>query len=247
MRRRVYEIVEPAQPGDTPSRLFDYTIVAIIVANLVAFELGTIEPWYLAHQWLFDWIEYTSLAVFSIEYVARIWAIGEDPRYQGLVGRVRYARRPLMVIDLLAILPSLLPMVGVDLRVLRAFRIIRLLRVLKLARYSASIQLIGRVLRNKRDDLITAFGFIFLMILLASTALYYAEREAQPELFGSIPATMWWAVATLTTGGYGDMYPITVVGKFAGAVVALLGITLFAVPTGLLAAAFEEERTNAKR
>lgn len=246
MRTRIYHILERAQPGDVLSRLFDQFIVALILLNLAAFIVGTVEPLYLQYQTFFDGFEFASLAIFTVEYAARLWACGVNPAYKGVGGAIRFARRPLMVIDLLAILPGLLPFIGVDLRILRSFRVIRLLRVLKLARYSRSLQMLGRVLRNKRDDLITAFGLIFLMILLAATALYYAERGAQPDLFGSIPHAMWWAVATLTTVGYGDVYPITPIGKVCGAVVALLGITLFAVPTGILASAFQDESARAK-
>ena len=245
MRRRVYEILTPARAGDLASLVFDYFIITLISINLVAFVIGTVESIYEQYQSLFDWSEYISVAVFGLEYLLRIWSIAENPSYTGIKGRARYAATPLMVIDFLAVAPSLLPAVGIDLRVLRAFRIVRLLRVMKIARYSESIQLIGRVFLKKRADLITAFGLTFLMTLFASTALYYAERTAQPDEFGSIPAAMWWAVATLTTVGYGDMYPVTVAGKIAGAIVAFLGIALFAIPTGILAAAFEEE--NSKR
>lgn len=247
MKRLLYEILAAPAPGDRLSKAFDIFIIALILLNLVSFVLGTVESLYASYKPLFDWIEYVSLGVFTVEYIGRVWTCDLSDRYRGWSGRARFVASPLMVIDLLAILPGLLPFVGADLRVLRAFRIVRLLRVLKLARYSESIQLIGRVLVNKRGELITAMGMILIMILFASTVLYYAERHAQPETFGSIPHAMWWAVATLTTVGYGDVYPITIVGKLCGAVVAILGITLFAVPTGILAAAFQEENARRRR
>ena len=226
--------------------MFDYFIITLIVLNLGMFVIGTVESIYGEHQVFFDWFEYISLGVFSIEYLLRLATCGTDRKYTGLAGILRYAATPLMLIDLAAILPGLLPMLGFDLRILRAFRIIRLFRVLKLARYSETIQMLGRVLRNKHEELVTSFGLTFLLILLASTVMYYAERSAQPDTFGSIPSTMWWAVATLTTVGYGDVYPVTVIGKVCGAIVALLGITLFAIPAGILAAAFQEENTRHK-
>jgi len=244
MKRRLHEILEPARTDDTSSRAFDLFIVWLILLNLVAFIFGTVEPLYERYARAFDTFEYVSVGIFTAEYLGRLWTCTEKPNTSRLRGRFQYAFRPLLIIDLLAILPAILPAVGMDLRVLRVFRIIRLLRVLKLARYSDTIQMFGRILRNKREELITALGFTFVLILLASTVMYYAEHDAQPKAFGSIPATMWWAVATLTTVGYGDVYPITVLGKMCGAIVALLGISLFAVPPGILAAAYEEENTK---
>ena len=146
---------------------------------------------------------------------------------------------PLAVVDLLAIAPALLPMItGLDLRSIRALRLVRIFRVLKLGRYSRAVNSLGRALHEKLPE-ITVAGFALLVVLvLASTVLYYAEVEAQPEAFSSIPAAAWWGVATLTTVGYGDIAPITPMGKLCASIFAILGIGLFALPAGFLGSAF---------
>lgn len=150
------------------------------------------------------------------------------------------------LIDLLAIAPFYLPMMGVDLRAFRALRLFRLLRVAKLGRYSMALKLIGHVVRSKREELITTVIFMLLLLLFASSLMYFAERDVQPEVFGSIPESMWWAVTTLTTVGYGDVSPVTPVGKALGSVVAILGVGMFALPTGILGSGFVEAIENQK-
>jgi voltage-gated potassium channel len=146
------------------------------------------------------------------------------------------------IVDLLAILPFYAPMVvRLDLRFLRALRLIRILRLLKLGRYSQAMQTIARVVVAKKEELLVTAFVVFILLLLGSAGLYYAEHDAQPEAVPSIPAAMWWGVVTLSTVGYGDIVPVTPAGRFLGAVVALLGIGMFALPTGILGAAFVEE------
>src|SRR5688572_7999302 len=142
------------------------------------------------------------------------------------------------IVDLLAVAPFYLAFIHLDLRVLRA---LRLFRVLKLTRYSRSLQMLASVLRAKRGELAVTLFAIVLALLMASSLIYYVERDHQPDKFESIPAAMWWGVATLSTVGYGDVYPITALGKLIGALVALLGIGLFALPAGILGSGFIEE------
>ncbi len=146
---------------------------------------------------------------------------------------------PLAVVDLIAILPAYLPMfLAVDLRVLRILRLVRVFRILKLGRYNRAVDSLGRALVASAPELgVIVFGLLVVLIL-ASTALYFAENDVQPEAFSSIPAAAWWGIATLTTVGYGDMAPVTLVGKMLGSVVALIGIGLFALPAGILGSAF---------
>jgi voltage-gated potassium channel len=135
-----------------------------------------------------------------------------------------------------------LPMlIRLDLRFLRAVRLIRIFRVFKVGRYSESMKLFGNVLKAKKEQLVITLFAVFILLTIASSLLYYVENEAQPDAFSSIPSTMWWGVSALTTVGYGDMYPITPIGKILGAIISLLGIGLFAMPTGILSAGFVEE------
>ena len=144
------------------------------------------------------------------------------------------------VVDLLAILPFYLPVLGVDLRFVRALRLFRLFRMLKMARYSSSLQTLVSVLRSRKQQLVIALTFSLIMLLFASSVVYYVEHETQPHKFSSIPHAMWWGVCTLSTVGYGDIHPITPVGKAFGGIIAFIGIGLFALPAGILAGGFAE-------
>ncbi|PSQ15131.1 potassium channel protein [Halobacteriales archaeon QS_8_69_26] len=246
VRRETYELFTPELGGEV-GRWVDWFILILILANVTAVMLETVDPLRMQYEAFFWQFELFSVVVFTIEYVARVWAAVENGDYEHPVwGRIRYAFRPLVMVDFLAILPFYLLLIGpaVDLRFLRALRLVRLLRLMKLARYSESIRAFGVVLRHKKPDLLIALFANSLMLILASSVMYYVEHEAQPEAFGSIPETMWWGVATLTTVGYGDVTPVTPVGKFFAAVVAVLGIGMFALPASILASGFVEVATE---
>ena len=223
--------------GGRAGRVFNLSVIAIIVLTALAIMLETIEPMTNAGRGAFAAFEIISVAIFTVEYVARVWSCTEDPAYSHpLWGRLRFAVQPLAIVDLLAILPFYIPLiVGLDLRFMR---VLRLLRLLKLARYSKSMSLVGHVLRSRRDVLLSTMLVGFVLLFFASVFMYLAERETQPEAFSSIPAAMWWGVVTLTTVGYGDLYPVTPIGRGLGTFVALLGIGLFAMPAGILGSAF---------
>jgi voltage-gated potassium channel len=193
------------------------------------------------------WFEIFSVVVFSIEYFLRILCANVNPKYRQLVtGNLRFATTPLAIIDLLAILPFYLPFVGIDLRFIRALRIFRLFRIFKIARYLRALDLIKDVVKSKREELIISLVFTLFLLLISSTVMYYVEHDAQPEHFSSIPQTMWWGIATLTTVGYGDLFPITAIGKILGGIIAIIGIGLFALPTGILASGFSDELSRRK-
>ncbi len=167
--------------------------------------------------------------------------VPENPRFAGLrFGRLRYMLTPAALLDLAALLPPLLTLAGGETFLLRAARLLRILRLARLGRFSTAMQHIGVAIRSRRYELLLSLGVAFGLLLTSSTLLYLAEQEAQPENFGSIPRAMWWSIATLTTVGYGDVYPLTALGKFFAAITALTGIGLIAMPTGILAAAFSD-------
>ena len=146
------------------------------------------------------------------------------------------------LVDLFAVLPFYLPMIfPFDLRFIRAFRLFRLFRLFKLARYSVAFKTLGRVIKLKKEELNIAVFIIFLLLIVSSSLMYFVEHNVQPNTFQSIPHALWWGVSTLTTVGYGDIYPITPIGKFLGAIIALLGIGIFALPAGIFASGFAEE------
>lgn len=246
-KQRVYDVLEVARPGDRLSRLVDIALIGLIAANVLALILESVDTIQRAAAVFFRVFEAVSVGLFSVEYLLRVWSCTACETYRRpIAGRLRYVLSPLALVDLLAILPFYLPMISLDLRSLRAVRLFRLLRMVKLARYSEALRLIGRVLVSRRAELLTTLFILLMLVLLASSLMYFAERDAQPEAFASIPAAMWWAVATLSTVGYGDVYPITVAGKLLASVIAFLGIGLFALPTGILGAAFVEEMQRRK-
>jgi len=246
-RRRTREIMARLTPGDTASKVFDIFIVTLILLNVASMILESVASIQAAMPRWFTVFEYISVAIFSLEYVLRVWSCVEEPEYKRpVMGRIRFALTPLALVDLLAVLPFYLPFLNIDLRVLRMFRIARIMRIAKLGRYSESLQTLLRVLRTKKEQLVSAVFILLILLVVAASVMYYAEHSAQPQAFSSIPAAMWWAVSTLTTVGYGDVYPITTIGKFMGSIIAVLGIGMFALPTGILGAGFVDELQRKK-
>lgn len=234
--------------GGRTSRIVDIVIMALIALNVIAVSLATVDRLYAAYESIFIVIEVVSVAVFTVEYVARVWSAVEFPAFdRPIVGRLRFAAQPMLVIDLLAILPFFLGAFLVDLRFLRALRLFRFFRLLKMARYSESMQRFGDVIQRKREDLLIALSATTILLIVASSMMYFAEHGAQPDIFSSIPASLWWGVVTLTTVGYGDVYPVTPVGKLLGAVIAVLGVGLVALPASILASGFIEEASEQDR
>jgi voltage-gated potassium channel len=237
----VHDLLSAGEPGSL-SRAVDLSIMALIAANVGAVILSTVDPLYAAHRSAFRAFELVSVAVFSVEYLARVWSCVASPEYDDpVVGRLRFALQPLLVIDLLAILPFFLTAFLIDLRFLRALRLFRFFRLFKFARYSESMRMFGRVAREKRSDLVVSLFATNVLLIVASSLMYFAEHDAQPEAFSSIPAALWWGVVTLTTVGYGNVTPITPAGRVLGGVIAVLGVGLVALPASILASGFIEE------
>lgn len=185
--------------------------------------------------------------LFLLEYVMRLWVCVEDDRYRGAAGRLRYAVTPAAIIDLLALAPLLLPFIGAEAYILRLVRLLRIVRLTKLGRYTRAASAVARAMHLRRHELAVSFAAGLLVLLVSATCLYVVEGGDQPEQFGSIPRAMWWSVATLTTVGYGDIFPITPLGKVLAGLTAVTGIGLIAVPTGLVASAFTEVLEESRR
>jgi voltage-gated potassium channel len=242
VRRRTHEILDSAQPGDRASQFADIVILMLIVANVAAVVFDTVGSIHEAIGPQLLAFEYFSVAVFSIEYLLRLWSAPEGQRTRRpVVARTHWALSWFGIIDLLAILPTYLPMlIPIDLRTLRLLRLFRLGRLLKVGRYSRAFRTFGLVMRTKREELTIAVAAVLVLLLISSSLMYFVENEAQPDVFTSIPAAMWWGAAALTTVGYGDVYPVTVLGKVLGVLSAILGIGLFALPAGILASGFSD-------
>jgi voltage-gated potassium channel len=248
LRKRVDEIVTVARPGDRLSKAFDIFIVALIGSNVIALIIESVKSIRAVCPRLFTVFEVVSVIIFTAEYAARIWSCVEKPAYaKPIRGRLKFMVAPLAIIDLLAIIPFYLPFTGIDLRFLRVVRIMRIFRMAKLGRYSQSLQMLHRVMVAKKEQLVCSLFILLLLVIAAASMLYYAENHVQPEHFSSIPAAMWWAVTTLTTVGYGDVCPMTGLGKAMASVIAVLGIGMFALPTGILGAGFVEEMSRREK
>ena len=247
-RNRIYQILEFTDPEDRTSRFVSFGIVGLIIVNVLAIVLESIPSLYEAYEITFFRLEIVSCIIFILEYVLRVWASVEDPETiedesgtQIANGRrrINFMLKPLAIIDFLAFVPIFLQLLfpGVDLRFLRA---LRLLRVFKLTRYFQSFEMILEVLHDEWRSLAGTVFIMLVILVIAACGLYYIERDIQPDKFGSIPEAMWWAMAALTTVGYGDSYPITPIGKIIGSIVTLLGIGMVALPSGILASSFSE-------
>jgi len=222
--------------------IFDLAIMILIVLNVVAIIIESVPEYEAAIGVFLYGFEIFSVAVFTIEYLLRIYISDmthpSDSRFKSAM---KFMFSAFGIIDLLSIVPFYLPfIVVIDLRFLRILRLLRFMRVLKITRYNKSLNLIVSVIREKRTELMMTGFLALLVLILSSFLMYYIEGETQPENFPNILASFWWAIATLTTVGYGDIVPVTGMGRFIGGIIAVLGIGIVALPTGLLSAGFKE-------
>ena len=241
LRTRVLQVIEAEGQTGVLSKAVNGFLTALILLNVVAVALETVVSLEVRYGTVFQAFLAFSVAVFTLEYLLRLWACTDHPsgRYaRPVVGRLRYIFSPLAIMDLLAVLPFYLSaFLPLDLRFLR---VIRALWILKIMRYLTAVETLGIVVRREKNTLFAMLTLLFVILFLASSFVYLAEREVQPESFASIPDALWWGIATLTTVGYGDIVPRSSLGKLLGAVIMLLGIGTFALPAGILAAAFTE-------
>ena len=223
-------------------RVFNVSLALLIIINVGAVILESVKSLDVRYADVFWAIEQFATAVFVVEYLLRAWTAVD--RTSGafrhpLWGRIRYLRGFFALIDLVAILPALLGFLGAtDLRVLR---LLRLLRMLKLTRHSTIFSLIWAVFREEAQAIGAVVVVLCLILTLSGSLMYMVEGEAQPEVFDSIPAAMWWAVETVTTVGYGDMVPVTVFGRVLGSVISVVGILTFAMFSGLITVGFMDQ------
>ena len=240
-RRRIYEIVEPDKGDSLASRVFDGMITLLILLSVVIVFVGTFDLPSTTLKVLYV-IEGIASVVFTVEYCLRILTADFCYPESGVVwSRVRYIFSPMAVVDFVAILPFWLPMLvpGTMLGV-RALRLVRLLRIFKLNRYFDAMKAIADVVVSKKRELIGSMFFVAILMLISSLLMYSAEHEAQPKVFRNAFSGLWWAVATLTTVGYGDIYPVTPLGRLVGAFIAFSGLAAVAIPTGIITSGLSE-------
>jgi voltage-gated potassium channel len=256
LRGRLYRALEPqARDGLSPLNMF---LIGLVLFSLALFAFETefaaqalanmregisVDNALKQTQTTVWWINLGVLIVFAIEYILRLWAVSEDPRYHGVLGRIRYMFTPYALADLAAFLPELLLMGApnaAEAGSVAALKALRLLRLFKLARFIPAFEVLGAALRRAGSQLLVALALALALVYLSAIVLYFVEGSVQ-EGFASIPRSLWWAVATLTTVGYGDIYPVTVAGRIAAGVIALVGIGVVALPAGIFATSFAEE------
>jgi voltage-gated potassium channel len=241
-RARWYHLLEDGFSGNRAAWSVAFALVALIILNAAAVVMGS-DPAHFSRYWTaFHAFELFSIAVFSVEYLARAWVAPEDPRYAAdpaWKARLRYLVSPIALVDLAAILPAYLGMLlAIDLRYLR---LLRLLRLLKLTHYFRGLGIFISVVQSEARTLASGVFTMATLVIVAASLMYGIEHRAQPESFGTISESLWWAVVTMTTVGYGDVYPITPAGRILAALIMLLGVGIVALPAGILAARFAEE------
>lgn len=238
-RTQLWRVLHAEAAPTGPFKRYRQWWAALIILNVFGAVIETVPTLSSGWRQSLHLFERASLTIFTVEYLLRMWVCTADEAYRHPVwGRLRYATSPLLIIDLLVLLPFLAPMLlAVDLRGLRMFRLLLLVR---LSPYNRALKILGDVIREKRYEMGAVATLASALLFVSSTVMYYIEHPAQPQVFSSIPATMWWSVATFTTVGYGDIYPITAWGKFFASISAFIGIGFFAMPAAILASGFAE-------
>ena len=240
LRRRAYLALEGGQLGGVAGTVTEFTLIALIVGNVIAYTLQSMPDIERQYRVPLSLFELVSIVTFTVEYIARLWTAPEDPSVSErgpFWGRIWYAATPLMAIDFFAVAPTFIAyfVPFLDLRVLR---LVRLLRLLKIARYSPALSALARVLSEERRALYGSFLLFVCALILFSAAMHAVEGGVQPDKFGTIPKSMWWAVATLTTVGYGDEIPHTALGRLLAGAAMVIGLGLMALPVGIIATGF---------
>lgn len=247
IKNRTWEVLSTAKHGDLPAIFFQWFMLALIFLNVIAVILSTVQSIHKEFYQFLNWFETFSVIIFSLEYLLRLWSC-TSVSGRGLVwGRIKFAFYPMSIIDLLSVLPFYLPLVGIDLRFLRIMRLFRIFRLAKVGRYYSSLNLMRNVFADKKEEIVLSATIMGALLVVSASLLYFLENEAQPQAFSSIPASMWWAVTALTTVGYGDIYPITPLGKLVASLIAISGIGMFALPTGIVSSGFVEEIQRHKK
>jgi voltage-gated potassium channel len=223
------------------SFIINIALSILIFLNSIAIILNTVPSFSDTYHHLFLDFELVSVFVFTVEYLLRIWSVVERRgEKHPIKSRLKYMFSFWGLVDLLAILPFYVSVFTTDFGMVRILRLLRILRLFRMSRYFHAFRVIRNVLSKKREELILSFSFIFFLMLISSSLMYYIEHETQPNVFTSIPEAIWWGVNTMTTVGYGDIYPVTKLGKILGSLVSVAGISLFALPAGIIASGFNE-------
>lgn len=238
-KRAAYEALETDE-GQETYRGLRLALALLILLNLISVALNTVPSVVARYGSALAAFEIVAVGIIVIELSVRVWACTVDTRYRHPVfGRIRYLVRPMTLIDLVSIVPSFFSLFGLDLRFLRLLRLMRLLRVLKLGRYSEGLDRLDDVIRRKSAELVASFVLILILLTLVSGLMFFAEHDAQPERFATLPEAIWWSTLMMT--GEFAVTPVTFLGRALGMAVAVLGVGLFALPAGIIASGLLEQ------
>ena len=246
IQKRTSQLLSKGNVADKPSQYVDMILFILIVLNIAAVCLESVKHIGNEYKVAFNAFEFFSVVIFSIEYVLRVWsapARNDLGNSTNIIKRMKYIFSFTGLIDFLAIIPSILPYFfgGLDLRWLR---VLRLLRLLKISNYSSALEDFFSAIKADWRSFSAALYLMVIALFLSSALMYIAEHDSQPEKFSSIPETMWWGLITLTTVGYGDVSPVTPLGKIIGAFTAIMGVCTVALLTGIVASAFANQRAQ---
>lgn len=249
-KQKVHSLLHPEIVGESHwDKIINIFIIVLIILNVTAVMLETVPSIDKPLLKFFKDFDLVSVIIFTVEYILRVWSSNHDPRYKhSFHGRLKYMLSFAALIDLLAILPFYVHViVGLDLRVLRILRLMRFFRLFRLTAYTKATRLVLNVFKSRVNELMLAFILTSFLIIISSCLVFFAEHNAQPLKFTSIPDTIWWSVVTLTTVGYGDMIPITVMGKIFTVIILLSGVALLALPAGIITSGFIEEMRKSRK
>ena len=253
-KKKVHGLLHPEIVGDKHwDKIINVFIIVLIILNVIAVIIETVGPIHLKYKDFFYYFDLVSAIIFTVEYILRVWSSNHEEKYKHSVwGRLKYMVSLGALIDLLAILPFFLHVFfgfGIDLREIRILRLFRVFRLFRLTAYMKSAQMIINVFKSRKNELLLSLVLVLFLIIFSSCAIYFAEHlhPENKDKFTSIPATLWWSVVTLTTTGYGDMYPMTAIGKFMAGVIMLTGVAFFALPAGIITSGFLEESRKIKK
>ena len=238
-RKRIFEIIQIAGGTDAPSRIFDYAIICLIILSII---LTTAETFKLSQPAadLVNLLDAVCMITFTVEYLLRLWTA--DLLYpEEKHPFIRYIFSPAALIDLLSFLPFYLSgIIPPGMIVFRLIRVARILRLFRINRYYDPLTVVTSVLVRKTSQILASVFLVLMLMLASSLLLYYAEHDAQPDVFTNAFSGLWWSVSTLSTIGYGDIYPVTILGKTLAIIISLLGMSVVAIPTGIITAGFME-------
>lgn len=246
MIKSLYLAIEEENKS-TLSQMLQVFIYMVIFINLISLSLDTVKTLHDKYSDIFSTIEIATVSIFILELTIRYIIVGQNQKFSGITGRIKYTLQIFTIIDILSIIPFFLTGLGINMTFLRILRFLRIFKLFRNKKSSSFERALKRVFILEKENIIAAYLAIFTLLVLLTIAVYFIENKAQPDVFSSIPETLWWAMVTLSTIGYGDMYPITISGRIITTIISMIGIAFYAIPGSLFTAALIEEMKNNKK